>query len=195
MRIRTRCPLPAPIYSSLLIGKVKGDFGEYIHVDSTGKAIVTEKQKVFRIVSLPSVIVNKTVTEACTQSQWLFRSIERLTLGCIKLSIVLWYRRIFVGKWFNIWSWIIGVTVVAWTTSFFIPTVFSCRPIQLMYTGTMRQYFSHCIDTATLQNSYAITDLLTDVIILSMPVPMIWRLQMSTKRKISVSGIFFLGIL
>ena len=41
----------------------------------------------------------------------------------------------------------------------------------------------------------AISSVILDVLILVMPLPLIWRLQMSVKDKVAVSGIFLLGSL
>lgn len=41
----------------------------------------------------------------------------------------------------------------------------------------------------------ALTNMITDMCILTIPLPMIWKLQMPTQQKIAVSGIFLLGAL
>ena len=129
------------------------------------------------------------------KSEWVFQSVEKPTLGCIKLSLVMWYRKIFIGKKFNVASWIVGAIVVAWTVGFFFPTVFACHPISVIYNGTIEQLFSECIDTITLLETFAVTDVMTDVMVLSLPVPMVWQLQMSIRRKITISGVFLIGTL
>ena len=51
----------------------------------------------------------------------------------------------------------------------------------------------HCIKTAKLFRGITISNLLTDVIILCLPLFMIWRLQLALQHQIIVSGLFMLG--
>ena len=57
----------------------------------------------------------------------------------------------------------------------------------------MLETVEKCFDFIYFYLAYAITDLITDVMILSLPVPMVWGLHMPTRRKVSVSCIFLLG--
>ena len=50
-------------------------------------------------------------------------------------------------------------------------------------------------DFAPMLEAYAYTDILIDVIVLAMPIPMIRSLHLDMKRKLSVGGIFSLGLL
>ena len=120
---------------------------------------------------------------------------EKPALGCIKLSLIIWYRKIFRGRRFNIASWIAGAIVLIWAVSFFIAQVFACRPVHIIYTGTIKEFLTQCIDTVAMLEAFAITDVLTDIMVLSLPLPMVWSLQMSPQRKAIVCGIFLLGAL
>ena len=44
-----------------------------------------------------------------------------------------------------------------------------------------------------MYDAAAATELFIDVVLLVLPWPMIWRLQMSTGRKLAVTGIFLLA--
>lgn len=176
-------------------GTVKGNLGGHTAVDASAKQIVTDEQRIFHTVRALHFIRFVESANGYTQCEWAFQSVEKPTLGCIKLSLVVWYRKIFLGKKFNIASRIVGALVVAWAVGFFFPTVFACRPISVIYAGTIEQLFSECIDTITLLETFAITDVITDIMVLSLPIPMVWQLQMSTRRKSIISGIFMLGTL
>ena len=53
-----------------------------------------------------------------------------------------------------------------------------------------------CFDTVTFNTMGLVSTIVLDVAILTMPWPIIWRLQMSAQRKIAVTGIFlFEGVL
>ncbi|KAA8576823.1 hypothetical protein EYC84_006871 [Monilinia fructicola] len=53
----------------------------------------------------------------------------------------------------------------------------------------------HCVDTSKLHNAFAISDVVTDFIIISLPVPMIFGLHLTVARKIGILAIFSLGAL
>ncbi|OQE04699.1 hypothetical protein PENVUL_c030G01113 [Penicillium vulpinum] len=50
-----------------------------------------------------------------------------------------------------------------------------------------------CIDKGFAFKLLAIVNVITDVLILALPVRPVIQLQMETKRKVQVMGIFFLG--
>lgn len=53
----------------------------------------------------------------------------------------------------------------------------------------------HCVDTKRLNLASACINLVSDVAILVLPQQIIWRLQMSTKRRLGLSIIFAAGLL
>ena len=110
----------------------------------------------------------------------------------IKISFLLFYRRVFVIKWFLHVTVGIGALVVVWCLSVTFSVIFECQPVGSYWQPKLQQ---HCIDSQKFYWANGISNLLLDVIILCLPVPMIWKLQMSTKRKISLTLVFALGIL
>lgn len=53
----------------------------------------------------------------------------------------------------------------------------------------------HCVDVKRLNLASACINVVSDVAILILPQQIIWRLQMSTKRRFGVSIIFAAGLL
>lgn len=68
----------------------------------------------------------------------------------------------------------------------------ACKPLHYFWdrfsgvTGT-------CIDTATFFLALGIINLLNDIVVLAIPIPHIWTLQMSKQRRLAVIGILLLG--
>lgn len=59
---------------------------------------------------------------------WIVLFLQPIALGFIKLSALFFYRRIFIGKTFNILSWVlIGITS-GWMVAFFFGLFFDCEP-------------------------------------------------------------------
>ncbi|KAL8744572.1 MAG: hypothetical protein Q9184_007984 [Pyrenodesmia sp. 2 TL-2023] len=124
-------------------------------------------------------------------------AVQLLSVGALtftKISITLFYRRIFRGKLFNILVWILCAVIVGWGIAFFFATLFECVPVSLVWKtfyGEPRScyvYFPMFIATA-------VTNMVIDFALIGLPWPMIWRLQMPLKQKIAVGGVFTLGAL
>ncbi|KAK4692115.1 hypothetical protein P7C71_g5025, partial [Lecanoromycetidae sp. Uapishka_2] len=73
-------------------------------------------------------------------------------------------------------------------------TLALCIPLSLNWTGLGGNNFQ-CIDENMMYLAQAFSDVITDIMILAIPLPCIWALQMSTKRKLAVCGVFLLGAL
>lgn len=110
----------------------------------------------------------------------------------IKISVLLFYRRLFnSSRSFSIASIVAGVIVIMWCLAVFFTALFQCKPIAFNWDKTIEG--GTCIDPQTFFWGNSISNLLTDVIILGLPLPMIWGLNMSMGKKIAVTGIFLLG--
>ena len=51
-----------------------------------------------------------------------------------------------------------------------------------------------CLNVAAVLNTSGLFNLMTDVIILLIPVKAVWSMQLSAKKKIGVVGVFTLGL-
>lgn len=83
---------------------------------------------------------------------------------------------------------LVGLFSVAMLLSFSL----HCRPFALNWNKSLP---GHCGDVAGEVQASAAANLGLDVLIFLLPQPMTWRLQMSIKKKLVVSGIFFLGLM
>lgn len=113
-------------------------------------------------------------------------------VGLIKISILAMYLRIFPSREFKIGSYTIGATVVAWWLAIVFVCIFQCDPVYVAWepwaAGT-------CIDLKGSFIGNAVPNILTDVIILIMPVKQVWHLHATMAQKISLLCTFGLGSL
>ena len=93
---------------------------------------------------------------------------------------------------FRLVSVLIGILVCFEISTTFVD-IFGCHPIEAAWNKTILG--AHCVVPQTLYMATAGINLTTDIIILCIPMPLVWRLRLSTKRKIAVSFIFILGAL
>ena len=85
---------------------------------------------------------------------------------------------------------IVAGIVLGWMISVTLTQIFTCNPIA----GAWLQLITKkCIDQTAFYYGNAISNLLTDVILLILPMPMIWGLNMSTQKKINVTLLMVLG--
>lgn len=125
--------------------------------------------------------------------KWAFDLTEIFALGTMKLSVIFFYRRVFRGQTFDFYSKTMIALVGVWITAFFLATLFECGTrVQYMWTDIL-DVSTQCTNSVMYHNAYAISDLITEVMILAMPIPIIWRLQMSLSQKLAVSIVFALG--
>ncbi|KAK6614270.1 hypothetical protein H4I96_00591 [Botrytis cinerea] len=119
-------------------------------------------------------------------------------LGFVKLSLILFYRRVFTrnaAPRFNVVTWFMIIIIIIWTLSFFFSILFICgTDFSAYWTSTIVEK-AHCVDTDMLHNAFAISDVVTDFVIISLPVPMIFGLHLTVARKIGILAIFSLGAL
>ena len=71
-------------------------------------------------------------------------------------------------------------------------TIFQCTPRAKIWNPTVP---GTCLDYQAFVLSTAIFNVLSDILMLVFPIICIWNLQMSMKRKLEVSAVFFLGSL
>ncbi|KAJ5824021.1 hypothetical protein N7447_006361 [Penicillium robsamsonii] len=114
-----------------------------------------------------------------------------VTVPLIKFSIILFYRRIF------------GMTCTMWfcvflTVGYFISCIVAflvcCRPVSYYWTQYTEPSGGKCVyDLYPFYIGNAAANVTTDGIILLVPIPLVWKLQMRKTQKVLLCGIFLLG--
>ena len=82
---------------------------------------------------------------------------------------------------------------VLYLASMIISECLICRPISYRWDFSIRG--GSCGDRKSLDLYIASFNLILDAILVVLPMPMLWGLQMATHRKVALSGIFGLGIM
>ncbi|KAI6897476.1 hypothetical protein KC334_g10290 [Hortaea werneckii] len=124
---------------------------------------------------------------------WFFGSIFwPLTLTLFKTAIILMNKRIFIQKWFQHLCWAALVVNGCWGLGNILGTIFQCLPIPSMWGQVPAE---RCFNTTGLWISIVTWDVSTDVFVLGMAIPMVWRLNLKLRDKIMLTGVFMLGAL
>ncbi|KAF2963061.1 hypothetical protein GQX73_g10515 [Xylaria multiplex] len=116
-----------------------------------------------------------------------------LTLvALIKVSILHFYTVIFRTKWFRYLVYGVMAFAIAFWVAAFFSDAFFCIPPEKAW---LLNIPGHCGDSSTIYVVLASTDLSIDIIVIALPFPILWRLQLATAKKISLTFIFGLGFI
>jgi hypothetical protein len=109
-----------------------------------------------------------------------------------KFTYLFFYLRIFVSKEFRILTWIcMGCAAAYWTGSI-LQIFLICRPFAKNWNPLLP---GHCASQNVAFSTIGAFNLVTDIMIMLLPIRFIWKLQMSFGTKMALYGIFGLGIL
>lgn len=121
---------------------------------------------------------------------WIAQTPYKVVVCLNKVSVTLFSKRIFTAQRFQtVSSFVLGI-IVCWGLGALGATVFQCIPAKASKDPNVH---STCIDKEAFWTAYAIGNVITDAIVLILPLPMVFRLQLKFHDKIMVSGIFLLG--
>ncbi|CAI7652865.1 unnamed protein product [Penicillium palitans] len=114
-----------------------------------------------------------------------------LTTPLVKISILLFYRRIF-GMTYPIWFCMF--LSVGYFFSGWIAFLSYCRPVSYYWTQYAEPSGGKCVfKVYPFFITQSVVNMATDVLILLVPIPILWNLQMKRAQKILLSGIFLIG--
>lgn len=111
-----------------------------------------------------------------------------------KLSIIMFYHRIFPVRPVTYALYFCAFLVIGWWLAVYIIIVVQCRPVSYFW----EQYVDptapgECINIYKFFIGNASASVVTDFIILLVPLPSVWQLKMPIVQKLAVCGIFLLG--
>ena len=101
------------------------------------------------------------------------------------------YRRIFPTKKFAVATYVVGTVVAAWYTAVILVSIFTCVPVQDFWES--EQLASCHVNSLSAYLGNAIPNIITDVAILCLPMPMVWNLHLSAYRKAEITAAFLAG--
>ena len=105
---------------------------------------------------------------------------------------MIFYLRIFPTRSFRIACFVVMAIVVSWSLGAIFATIFQCIPIAASWN---KEISGNCVNSDATWFSYAVINILTDVIVLALPIPLVLRLHLSLRNRLLLCGIFLLGCL
>jgi hypothetical protein len=124
-----------------------------------------------------------------------------LTSGLIKLSILLFYRRLSSRAVSPAFRWTMRITIFViggYSIAFIIIPIFACRPSsafwdQVDFIKIARGYEWTCINEGADVVAHGIISTAQDLVVAFLPTLLCWNLQMPLRQKIALYSIFALG--
>ncbi|KAJ4990484.1 cytidine and deoxycytidylate deaminase zinc-binding region [Stagonosporopsis vannaccii] len=113
-----------------------------------------------------------------------------VTLGLVKVSLIAFYLHVFHDRRFRIVCWIVLGYIILSSVIIQFLTIFSCTPIQSFWDRDIK---GTCLDVGAIGFANSANAILQDLMILIMPMPSLYRLQMKRWRKIAVAFMFAVG--
>ncbi|KAG8156508.1 hypothetical protein KVR01_013612 [Diaporthe batatas] len=111
------------------------------------------------------------------------------SLCCVKISLLLQYRRIFMAAWLQRVSLIIIIFSVSWNIAQSILVSFACSPVSIFIPSLA----PHCLDSLTIWYIAAGVNITTDFIVFLLPIPLINSLQLPIRQRFLLIMVFCLG--
>ncbi|KAE8331904.1 hypothetical protein BDV39DRAFT_200560 [Aspergillus sergii] len=114
-----------------------------------------------------------------------------MSLLGFKVSLLASYLRI--GGFVKVYRTIIIVAIVAVIVNQVIFTflfIFPCRPIAMQWDPDLS---GKCIDTLKSYYALAGTSLGFDIVIIALPLPVLWKLQLGKRQKVALCCVFAIG--
>lgn len=111
-------------------------------------------------------------------------------LGWTKLSLLLMYYRIFRVPYFKKMAWFVSSFVFAWVICITFLFIFICIPVEKLWYPDIP---GRCINQVGTWIANAASTIFTDVVILMLPLPPIWKLQLGRSEKLGLTTAFALG--
>lgn len=112
-----------------------------------------------------------------------------------KLSLLLLYKRIFsVSQSFNIQVLVLMAVVALFYVATTFASTFSCWPLKYDWINTLNEA-PYCFNYNYFWLTTGIIEAFLDLCLIVLPVGMVINLQMSTRKRVGLTGVFLLGAL
>ncbi|KAJ5770960.1 uncharacterized protein N7511_003011 [Penicillium nucicola] len=121
---------------------------------------------------------------------WLSSMFYLACLGFVKTSVLWFYTRL-GDRYLTRLSWIMIGVIAAQAISFVLVAAFQCQPVSKAWASTKP---GTCVDINVFYLCNAALNIFTDVLTYTLPIRVIFKLQMPRKQKIVLAIILCLGL-
>lgn len=126
------------------------------------------------------------------QGSWMIQKFWAPSMAFVKISIVIFIKRLFgsIRAYVIITNCLVAF-IATWALAALLTNTFQCTPVQYYYDKDLD---GHCMPgQVQFFQAMGSIALVEDVIILCLPIPVFWRLQINRRQKIALILVFSLG--
>ncbi|KAI0422289.1 hypothetical protein F5X98DRAFT_387178 [Xylaria grammica] len=127
------------------------------------------------------------------EGDYIFSHFYDFAIASTKLSILALYHRIFVTTKMRVMVRITASLVLVWLIEMEIILGLGCQPIQGWWDPAISAT-AKCVDKVAFTYSTNILNLIFDLWIFSMPIPIILKLQVNREKRIALCCLFSIGL-
>jgi len=113
-------------------------------------------------------------------------------ISTIKISVLMFYLRVFVNRGLRTATKAALAFVSLWSVGNILQVFLICRPFVKTYSLTAEGVCGNQVASFIAIGAF---NIISDVMILTLPLPTIWSLKMSTPTKLGITGVFLVGLL
>ncbi|KAL0636472.1 hypothetical protein Q9L58_004522 [Maublancomyces gigas] len=123
---------------------------------------------------------------------YIYVALYNPTLMMTKTSILTFYiNKLGVKEGFRKICWVMMGYVICSSTAIFLTLIFQCKPLAGGWNRDLPG--RKCISTTPLYYFSGANNLVTDVILLFLPMPIIWKLRLPLRQRLSLVVVFAMG--
>ncbi|KAI4269949.1 MAG: hypothetical protein L6R38_007281 [Xanthoria sp. 2 TBL-2021] len=119
----------------------------------------------------------------------------QILFGCsitaTKLSILFFYNRLFPYRTFYIVSLITGIASILWWIGLMLTAFLHCRPFAYNWDRSIPN--GHCVNDNLIGYTITSINIVGDLVVLILPIPWLWGMNMAVPKRMAVVGLFVLG--
>ena len=111
-----------------------------------------------------------------------------------KLALLLLYRRIFSPQHRSVFDVTLRLLIAVLSCFYFataVVKIWQCNPRARIWNKSIA---GTCLDTSAILDTSGVFNLVTDVILLLVPVKAVWSMQMNQRKKIGIVLVFTMGL-
>lgn len=117
-----------------------------------------------------------------------------IVVTLVKSSILCLYIRLFrIKASFRKTCYVFLVFVVAWGISIVLVTIFQCSPVRAAWDKRIDD--AHCFNLRAFLIGNNVPNILADICIILLPMPLIWKLELSWPRRVGICAIFVVAFM
>ncbi|KAL4962062.1 uncharacterized protein BDV14DRAFT_203216 [Aspergillus stella-maris] len=176
-------------------------FDDYLMIIATAgllyDSIASVAQCLYMIIEAPKYSVGRHIEamppehyEPYRLIGYVFTQLSQIALALTKLAVLALYYRVFPSQRMRRSVIYVVILVGAWMVAMEIVYFLFCRPFEKIWHRNME---GTCVDAAKADKAHIATNMILDVIIFLLPMPIITRLRVPTGKKIGMGFLFTVG--